>query len=90
MILNVLTLTGDQHVVDVRPNDTVLSVKKALEGRTQTPSIQQRLMYQGRKLSDTDSISKYQINNGAIIQLVEAMRGGVQRESISIDRTVFP
>lgn len=76
MNLKVLTLTGGEHELDIEPEDKVARIKEKLEEIEGVPPSQQRLIYQGKKLRDDDTVAKSKIHGGATIHLVVALRGG--------------
>lgn len=76
MILNIHSLTGEEHVIDVKPSDKIAKVKATLEELSGTPLIQQRLLYQGKKMHDDNTVDYYRIKAGSTVQLVIALRGG--------------
>lgn len=77
MLLKIVSLVGDEKMVDVEPSDTVLALKEKLEEQEGIPPEQQRLVYQGKQLKDDRSIESYNLKGGAILHLVVALRGGI-------------
>lgn len=76
MLLNIHSLTGEEHVISVDPQDKVSKVKEVLEECSGTPVMQQRLLFQGKKMKDDEVISRYKLQKGSVIQLVVALRAG--------------
>lgn len=85
MIVKVLTLTGEVHDFDMEPNDKILIIKERLEELEGIPLDQQRLVYQGKRLKDEDTLTTSKIKSGAVIHLVVALRGGVTNVETQTD-----
>lgn len=78
-MVKVLTLTGDEIEVNTDPNDTIQVLKEKLEERQGIAVDQQRLIYQGKKLKDENTLKSYKIIAGSILHLVVALRGGIPK-----------
>ncbi|XP_017776577.1 PREDICTED: NEDD8-like [Nicrophorus vespilloides] len=78
MMVKILTLTGDELEIDVEPTDTILTIKDKLEEREGIPVDQQRLIYQGKKMKDDQTVKNYKIQPGTTLHLVIALRGGLK------------
>lgn len=76
-MLKILTLTGGEHEIDVEPSDKIQIIKEKLEEIEGIPLQQQRLIYQGKKLKDDQTINSYKLKGGTVIHLVVALRGGM-------------
>lgn len=76
MLINIQTLTGEEQVINVSPQDRVYKVKEALKECFGTPPVQQRLMFNGRKMRDEDTLASYKLQQGSVIQLIVALRAG--------------
>ena len=70
----------NQIIVRVKPHTTVEDVKRTIESKEQFPTSQQSLIYAGRMLDDSESITDCRIHSGSILKLV------IQKTSIA---TVF-
>lgn len=79
MQVKVITLSGDERIVEVDPSDKVLFIKEKLEEQEGIPPEQQRLIYQGRQLNDDKSLNSYKLKNGTVLHLVVALRGGLDQ-----------
>ncbi|KAL7412350.1 ubiquitin-like protein modifier Ned8 [Mrakia frigida] len=78
MLLKVKTLTGKEIELDVDEDDQILDVKQKMEEKEGIPPTQQRLIYSGKAMVDTNTIKSYGISSGNVIHLVLALRGGSQ------------
>jgi hypothetical protein len=59
----------------VRRSDTVLSVKQKLEPICDTPAEQQRFFFGHKPLEDTHTLGEYNVENLAILHMIERLRG---------------
>lgn len=76
VIVRVKTLTGQCIDVEIEPSDPILRIKEVIEEKEGIPPEQQRLIFKGRTMADTNSLKYYQIESGNTIHLVLALRGG--------------
>ncbi|XP_019758833.1 NEDD8 [Dendroctonus ponderosae] len=76
MIIKVVTLTGDERMIDVEPSDKILVLKEKLEEKEGIPPQQQRLVFQGKQLKDDKTVNSYKLKAGTVLHLVVALRGG--------------
>ncbi|CED84266.1 Ubiquitin-like protein [Phaffia rhodozyma] len=76
MLLKVKTLTGKEIELDVDEDDQILDVKNKMEEKEGIPPSQQRLIYSGKAMVDTNTLKSYGIQSGNVIHLVLALRGG--------------
>lgn len=76
MQIKVVTLTGNETIIDVISTDKILTIKEKLEENEGIPPDQQRLVYQGKQLKDEKSVGSYKLKGGTILHLVMALRGG--------------
>ncbi|XP_028139151.1 NEDD8-like [Diabrotica virgifera virgifera] len=80
MLIKVVTLTGEERMLDVEPFDKILTVKEKLEEKEGIPPSQQRLVFQGKQLKDDKTISSYKLKGGTVLHLVVALRGGIENQ----------
>ncbi|XP_066262306.1 NEDD8-like [Euwallacea similis] len=85
MIIKVVTLTGDERMIDVEPSDKILVLKEKLEEKEGIPPQQQRLVFQGKQLKDDKTISSYKLKAGTVLHLVVALRGGEDNNFTFLD-----
>ncbi|CAL9730531.1 NEDD8-like protein Rub1p [Monosporozyma unispora] len=76
MQIKVRTLTGKEIAVEVAESDRVYHIKELLEEKEGIPPIQQRLIFQGKQISDDDTISSAHLESGTQLHLVLTLRGG--------------
>jgi ubiquitin len=70
------TLQGKSITIDVNDTDTLESVKNKILEIEGIPVDQQRLVFNGKQLEDTNSINDYGIESDSTIHLVLRLRGG--------------
>lgn len=75
-----MTLTGEEHEIDIEPTDKISRIKEKLEEKEGIAPAQQRLVFQGKKLKDDDTVSKCKLQGGSVLHLVVALRGGVEEK----------
>ena len=56
-------------VANVCMSDTVANLKIKIEDKEGTPVAQQRLIFDGKLLQDSDTVAKYAIPTGAVMHL---------------------
>lgn len=82
MLLKVLTLAGEEREIAVEPSDKILQLKEKLEERDGIPVAQQRLIFQGKQLNDEKTIASYKLQNGTMVHMVVALRGGLSPDAV--------
>ncbi|EIM22189.1 ubiquitin family protein [Wallemia mellicola CBS 633.66] len=78
MLIKVKTLTVDvaQIALDVDTEDKVYRIKESVEEKEGIPPAQQRLIFSGKQMADEKTVKEVNIEPGATIHLVLALRGG--------------
>lgn len=75
--LRVKPIVGEEKLIEVEPTDTILIIKQKLESELENyPAAQQRLIFQGKFLTNDRTVESYRMQNGCYLNLVKALRSG--------------
>ena len=76
MLIQVHTVSGRKHQIDVEPNMTIAAIKEELQQREGISVQQQRLLFRGQNLNDQTTIETAHIQAGEVLHMVLALRAG--------------
>ncbi|OQE19756.1 hypothetical protein PENFLA_c018G09614 [Penicillium flavigenum] len=80
--VTVRTLTGKEIELDIEPDYKVSRIKERVEEKEGIPPVQQRLIFGGKQMADDKTASEYNLEGGATLHLVLALRGGCAAKSM--------
>jgi hypothetical protein len=76
MQIQVHTVSGRKHTLDVEGNWTIGQIKEELQQREGISTQQQRLLFRGQNLADQTTIEVARIAAGDVLHMVLALRAG--------------
>jgi hypothetical protein len=76
MQIQVHTVSGRKHTLDVEGNYTIAAIKEELQQREGIAVQQQRLLYRGQNLPDQNTIEGARIQAGEVLHMVLSLRAG--------------
>ena len=78
MLIYIVTQTGKTIALLVQSFNTVRNVKDKIQNKECIPPDQQRLIFAGKQLEDTHTLSDCNIHNKFTVHMVLRLRGGMQ------------
>ena len=81
---------GDTITLDVDPSDTIASVKVKIQTKEGIPADHQRLVFAGKQLEDSRTLSSYNIRNFSTVDLILRLRGGMETTCPETDTAGVP
>lgn len=79
MNVYIKTMTGSTIPIEIDEDDSIEILKEKIEKKEGIPPDQQRLVFSGKQLDNTKTISDYQIKEDSTLNLVLRLRGGKKR-----------
>ena len=71
------TLTGKTATLEVEQSDTVANLKEKMRAKEGIPADQQRLVFGGKPLEDSRTLSDYNIRSESTVFMLLRLRGGL-------------
>lgn len=73
----VKSMSGKTLSVDVEPDESIETLKAKIQAKEGISPDQQRVVFEGKQLDSTKSISDYGIEEDSTLHLVLRLRGGL-------------
>ncbi|KAH7155785.1 hypothetical protein B0J13DRAFT_521907 [Dactylonectria estremocensis] len=75
-LIYVKTLKGKTLATQTERDDLIVDIKSKIQDIEGTPTVDQRLLFQGRQLEAGQTVKKYGIKKQACLHLIKRLRGG--------------
>jgi ubiquitin C len=72
------TVTGKTITLEIEPSETIKDLKAKIQDKTDIPSRYQRLVFSGRPLEDSATLSAYNIQRENVVYVVIRLSAGMQ------------
>jgi ubiquitin-like protein Nedd8 len=69
-------ITGEAYELEIEPDYTVEKIKELIGKKENILTPQLRLVLGGRQMSDDKTASDYKLEEGSLLHLILALRGG--------------
>jgi hypothetical protein len=79
----VKSMTGKNTTVDIHNQMTIEELKLEIENLDGIPPHQQRLVFNGKEMQDTNKVESYHLKSNDMIHIVLRLRGGMFHETSS-------
>ena len=76
MLIYVHTVSGRKHQLEVEPSITIGQIKDELQQREGISTQQQRLLFRGKNLTDSQTVETAHISAGEVLHMVLSLRAG--------------
>lgn len=76
MLIYIHTISGRKHQLEVEPSMTVLSIKEELFQKEGISVVQQKIIFRGVTLGDTQTVETAHIQAGEVLHMVTSLRSG--------------
>jgi ubiquitin C len=83
MQIFIKTMTGKTITVDISPMATIYELKQRIDTKEQIPPDQQRMIFVGKQLEDSQTLFDYNVRLEATLYLALRCRGGMHHPSSS-------
>ena len=81
--IKVKTLSNQLYEVAINRNQKVIDLKKQIEEVVKVPIHRQRIIFRGKLLLDSETISFYKLEEGHVVQLVATTQTSISSKSQS-------
>ena len=71
--IKVKNVKTDEFEVKVRATETIAQLKGKIQAHTDIPEEKQILLFKGKELVDADTIAKYPLVDGSIVDLMQKL-----------------